>query len=104
MENNLKYIIHQNYDTSPRLFGIFSYTSIIISLCIVIPIIYLTYISCFEINIKIYIIVSVTIPLIIINYIFSNSNNIYVLLLFILKYLFSNKVYLYDKYLKNVCK
>lgn len=104
MENNLKYIIHQNYDTSPRLFGIFSYTSIIISLLIAIPIIYLIYISSFEINIKIYIIVSVTIPLIIINYIFSNSNNIYILLFFILKYVFSRKVYVYDKYLNNISK
>ena len=104
MENDLKYIIHQNYDTSPRLFGIFSYTSIIISLCIAIPIIYLTYISSFEINIKIYIVVSITLPLIIINYIFSTSNNIYILLLFILKYLFSTKVYVYAKYLNNVSK
>jgi len=104
MENSLKYVIHQNYDTSPRLFGIFSYTSTIISLCIAIPIIYLTYISSLTINIKIYIIISTSIPLIILNYIFSNTNNIYISLLFILKYYFSPKIYIYDKYLNNVYK
>lgn len=96
-ENNLKYIIHQNYDTSPKLFGVFSYSSIIISLFLIVPIIYLTYISSLTIITKIYIVIFVCIPIIILNYIFSSSNNLYVLLFFIIKYIFSTKVYIYNK-------
>ena len=97
MENNLKYIIHQNYDKKPKLLGIFSYESIIISFVILIPIIYLTYISNLGINIKIYIITFSSTPLLIINYIFSNNNNWYILAIFVLKYIISNKTYIYNK-------
>ena len=96
-ENSLKYVIHQNYDTAPKLFGVFSYSSIIISLFLVIPIIYLTYISSFTIITKIYISIFACIPIIILNYVFSSSNNLYILLFFVIKYIFSTKVYIYNK-------
>ena len=97
MEENLKYVIHQNYDTAPKLFGVFSYSSIIISLTLIIPIAYLTYISSLTIVIKIYIIIFSCIPIIILNYIFSSSSNLYILILLVIRYIFSPKIYIYNK-------
>lgn len=101
MNNKNQYIVHQNYDTPPKLFGVFNYTTIIISAIIVLPIIFITSKLNITINIKIYVIFLTIFPAILINFIFANSNNIYITFLFIIKYLFSNKVFIYMKDTKN---
>ncbi len=92
-----KYTIHQNYDTPPKLFGIFNYTTILISLAITLPIVFIISKLNFSIDIKVYCIFIVVFPVIMLNIVFSRVTHLHRYIYYAIRYLFSEKIYVYSK-------
>jgi len=93
----MKFIFPKNYDFKIKLFGVFDYSTIIIN------IIYDLLIFCFcnlfinNINIKIFIFISLCFPIFILSIVGLNNENIFSVLIYILKYFLKPKLYLYNK-------
>lgn len=96
MDKN-SYIIYENFDTKPKLLGIFNYQTIIISFFIAFPIIYFISVSNMIFSSKVYISLIIAFPLILLNFVFSNVDNMFISLICILKFYFSEKIYIYSK-------
>lgn len=91
------YIIYRNFDTKPKLLGIFNYQTIIISIVLVAPIIYFISISNMIFSTKLYVSLIILFPIVLLNFIFSNVDNMFISFFHILKYYLSPKIYLYSK-------
>ena len=93
----MKFIFPKNYDFKSKLFGVFDYTTIIID------VIYCLFIFSFcnlmfnDINIKIFIFISLCFPILILSIVGLNNENVFLVLIYILKYFLRPKLYLYNK-------
>lgn len=93
----MHFIIPKNYTTKPKLLGTFEYSSVILSIIFII--ITFSLLSLFPISItnKISIIIIINLPIfLLLNFGLGNENIIYILY-YLLKYLFTPKIYIYYK-------
>lgn len=91
----MKFIIPQNYDFSAKLFGFIDYSTAILN------VFWFAFIFCIvnfikiRLIIKIFLIVVFCFPLLLFSIIGFNHENIVYVIIYMLKYAFSQKIYLY---------
>lgn len=93
----MKFIFPKNYDFKSKLFGVFDYFTIIIDIIYSLFIFSICNLLFNDIHIKIFIIVSLCFPLFLLSVFGLNNENIFLVLIYILKYFFKPKLYLYNK-------
>lgn len=93
----MKFIFPRNYDFKTKLFGVFDYLTIIINIIFDLFIFCICNLIFNNINIKIFIIVSLCFPLFILSIVGLNNENVFSVLIYILKYFLKPKLYLYNK-------
>ena len=94
----MKFIFPRNYDFKTKLFGVFDYTTIIINIIFDLFVFSVCNLIFNNINIKIFICISLCFPLLILSIVGLNNENIFSVLIYILKYFFKPKLYLYNKH------
>ena len=94
----MKFIFPRNYDFKTKLFGVFDYTTIIINIIFDLFIFSVCNLIFNNINIKIFICISLCFPLLILSIVGLNNENIFSVLIYILKYFLKPKLYLYNKH------
>lgn len=94
----MKFIFPRNYDFKTKLFGVFDYSTIIINIIFDLFIFSVCNLIFNNINIKIFICISLCFPLLILSIVGLNNENIFSVLIYILKYFFKPKLYLYNKH------
>ena len=93
----MKFIFPRNYNFKTKLFGVFDYFTIIINIIFAAFVFSFCNLFFTNINIKIFIFVSLCLPLFILSVVGLNNENIFLVLIYILKYFLSPKLYLYSK-------
>ena len=91
----MKFIIPQNYDFSPKLFGFLDYSSVILNLFLFAFIFCITSLIRLKLIIKIFIVIIFCFPILLFSIIGFNHEKIVYVIIYILKYIFSQKIYLY---------
>ena len=93
----MKFIFPRNYDFKTKLFGVFDYSTIIINIIFDLFIFCICNLIFNNINIKIFILISLCFPLLILSIVGLNNENVFLVLIYIFKYFFKPKLYLYNK-------
>ena len=93
----MKFIFPKNYDFKSKLFGVFDYFTIIIDIIYSLFIFSICNLIFNDIYIKIFIIISLCFPIILLSIFGLNNENVFLVLLYILKYFLRPKLYLYNK-------
>ena len=93
----MKFIFPKNYDFKSKLFGVFDYLTIIIDIIYTLFIFSVCNLIFDDINIKIFLIISLCFPLFILSIVGLNNENVFLVLIYIFKYFFKPKLYLYNK-------
>ena len=93
----MKFIFPRNYDFKAKLFGVFDYLTVIINIIFDLFVFCVCNLLFNNINIKIFICISLCFPLIILSIVGLNNENVFLVLMYILKYFLKPKVYLYNK-------
>lgn len=93
----MKFIFPRNYNFNTKLFGVIDYFTIVINIIFDFFIFSISNIIFNNINIKIFICISLCFPIWILSIVGLNNENIFLVLIYILKYLKKPKLYLYDK-------
>ena len=93
----MKFIFPKNYDFKSKLFGIFDYFTIIINIIYFLFIFSICNIFLSNLYIKIFIIISLCFPILILSIVGLNNENVFLVLIYILKYMIKPKLYLYNK-------
>lgn len=91
----LKFIFPKNYNFSHKLFGFIDYSTAVFNLVWYIFIFCLINIFFSNLNIKIFLFILFCFPLSILSFIGFNNENILYVLLYILKFIKSKKIYFY---------
>lgn len=94
----MKFIFPQNYSFKNKFLGIIDYSTLIINLIFYIFIFCITGFLFKNINIRIFIFISICFPLFILSITGLNNENIFLVLLYIIKFFKNRCVYLYKKY------
>lgn len=93
----MKFIFPRNYNFNAKLFGVFDYFTIIINIIFDLFIFSLCNLLFNNINIKIFICISLCFPLLLLSIVGLNNENIFLVLIYIIKYFVKPKLYLYNK-------
>ena len=93
----MKFIFPKNYDFKSKLFGVFDCFTIIIDIIYSLFIFSVCNLLFNNIYIKIFIIISLCFPIILLSVFGLNNENIFLVLIYILKYFLKPKLYLYNK-------
>jgi len=93
----MKFIFPKNYDFKTKLFGVFDYFTIIINIIFDLFIFSICNLIFTNINIKIFLCISLCFPLLILSIVGLNNENVFLVLIYVLKYFLRPKVYLYNK-------
>lgn len=93
----MKFIFPRNYDFKSKLFGVFDYLTIIIDIIYTLFIFSVCNLLFNDVNIKIFIIISLCFPIIILSIVGLNNENVFLVLMYIFKYFLKPKLYLYNK-------
>lgn len=91
----LKFIIPQNYDFSAKLFGIIDYSTAVLNVVWYIFIFCIVNVITSALVFKIFLFVILCFPVLIFSIVGFNHENILYVLLYLAKYIFSQKLYLY---------
>ena len=94
----MKFIVPQNYDFKNKLFGIIHYSNLVFVLIWSILIFSIINIIFQNIDIKIFLFISLFFPIFLINIIGINGESFINIFICIIKYIISPKLYLYKKY------
>ena len=94
----MKFIIPQNFDFKNKLFGIIHYSNLAFTLIWGILIFFIVNIIFKSIDMKIFLCVSFVFPVALINIFGINGESFINILICILKFFISSKLYLYKKY------
>lgn len=94
----MKFIFPQNYNFKNKFLGIIDYSTLIINIIFYLFIFSLCNIFFNNINIKIFIFIFLCFPLFILSITGLNNENVFFVLIYILKFFKNRKVYLYNKY------
>ena len=93
----MKFIFPKNYDFKTKLFGVYDYLTIIINIIYSLFIFSICNLLFNDIYIKIFIIISLCFPIILLSIFGLNNENVFLVLIYILKYFVRPKLYLYNK-------
>ena len=93
----MKFIFPKNYDFKSKLFGVFDYFTIIIDIIYSLFVFSVCNLIFYDIYIKLFIIISLCFPIILLSIFGLNNENVFLVLLYILKYFLRPKLYLYNK-------
>lgn len=93
----MKFIFPKNFDFKTKLFGVFDYLTIIINIIFDLFVFSISNLIFNNINIIIFICVSLCFPLLLLSIVGLNSENVFLVLIYIFKYFFKPKLYLYNK-------
>ena len=93
----MKFIFPKNYDFKSKLFGVFDYFTLVVNIIFDLFIFCLCNLIFTNINIKIFICISLCFPLLILSFVGLNNENVFLVLIYIFKYFIKPKVYLYNK-------
>lgn len=93
----MKFIFPKNYDFKTKLFGIFDYFTIIINIIFDLFVFCICNLIFNDTNIIIFICVSFCFPLLLLSIVGLNSENIFLVLIYIFKFFLKPKLYLYNK-------
>ena len=93
----MKFIFPRNYDFKTKLFGVFDYFTLIVNIIFDLFVFCLCNLIFTNINIKIFICISLCFPLLILSFVGLNNENVFLVLIYIFKYFIKPKLYLYNK-------
>lgn len=93
----MKFIFPKNYDFKSKLFGVFDYFTIIINIIFDLFIFCICNLIFNDTNIIIFVCISFCFPLLLLSIFGLNSENVFLVLIYIFKYFFKPKLYLYNK-------
>ena len=93
----MKFIFPKNYNFKVKLFGVFDYLTIIIDIIYFLFVFSICNLLFTNLYIKIFIIISLCFPIVILSIVGLNNENVFFVLLYILKYFLKPKLYLYNK-------
>ena len=93
----MKFIFPRNYNFKTKLFGVFDYFTIIINIIFDLFVFSLCNLIFDNINIKIFICISLCFPIFLLSIVGLNNENIFLVLIYIVKYFVKPKLYLYNK-------
>ena len=93
----MKFIFPKNYDFKSKLFGVFDYFTLIVNIIFDLFVFCLCNLIFTNINIKIFICISLCFPLLILSFVGLNNENVFLVLIYIFKYFIKPKLYLYNK-------
>lgn len=94
----MKFVIPQNYNFKNKLFGIIYYSNLIFILIWSILIFSIINLIFQNLDIKIFLFISFVFPIALINIVGINGESFIDILIYIVRYIFSTKLYLYKKY------
>lgn len=94
----MKFIFPQNYNFKNKILGIIDYTTLIFNIIWIALIVFLLNIIFNNLNIKIFFTIIFCFPIIILSLIGFNGENILYVFSYMFKYIFKQKLYLYNKY------
>ena len=97
MKFNMKFIFPQNYNFKNKLFGIIDYSSLILNIIWDLIIFLLINLFFNNINLKIFIFVIFSLPILLFSIIGFNHENILYIFMYLFKYIKNNKLYFYSK-------
>ena len=94
----MKFIFPKNYDFKSKLFGVFDYFTIIFNIIYFLFIFSICNLILNNIYIKTFIIISLCFPIFLLSIVGLNNENVFLVLIYILKYFLKPKIYLYNKH------
>lgn len=94
----MKFIFPKNYDFKSKLFGVFDYFTIIVNIIYFLFIFSICNLILNNIYIKTFIIISLCFPIFLLSIFGLNNENVFLVLIYILKYFLKPKIYLYNKH------
>lgn len=94
----MKFIFPQNYNFKNKILGIIDYTTLIFNIIWIALIVSLLNIIFNNLNIKIFFTIIFCFPIIILSLIGFNGENILYVFSYMFKYIFKQKLYLYNKH------
>ena len=94
----MKFIFPQNYNSKNKILGIIDYTTLIFNIIWIALIVFLLNIIFNNLNIKIFFTIIFCFPIIILSLIGFNGENILYVFSYMFKYIFKQKLYLYNKH------
>ncbi|CDE24989.1 unknown [Clostridium sp. CAG:440] len=94
----MKFIFPQNYNFKNKILGIIDYTTLIFNIIWIALIVFLLNIIFNNLNIKIFFTIIFCFPIIILSLIGFNGENILYVFSYMFKYIFKQKLYLYNKH------
>ena len=93
----MKFIFPQNYNFKNKFLGIIDYSTLFINIIFYLFIFSICNLFFKNINIKIFIFISTCFPLFILSITVLNNENIFLVIIYIIKFLKNRKIYLYNK-------
>ena len=93
----MKFIFPKNFDFKSKLFGVFDYFTIIIDIIYFLFVFSLCNLFFSSLYIKTFIIISLCFPILLLSIVGLNNENVFLVLIYILKYFIRPKLYLYNK-------
>lgn len=94
----MKFIFPKNYDFKSKLFGVFDYFTIIVNIIYFLFVFSICNLIFNNIYIKIFLIISLCFPIFLLSIFGLNNENVFLVLIYILKYFLKPKLYLYNKH------
>lgn len=94
----MKFIFPKNYDFKSKLFGVFDYFTIIVNIIYFLFIFSICNLILNNIYIKTFVIISLCFPIFLLSIFGLNNENVFLVLIYILKYFLKPKIYLYNKH------
>ena len=96
----MKFIIPQNYNFNKKLFGIISYSTLILDIIWGGSIFIILDLLIKSINIKIFLFIVLSLPVLIVSIVGVSGENVINVIIYISKFLFKQKIFFYDKSIK----
>lgn len=93
----MKFIFPQNYDLNTKIFGIIDYSTAIVDLIWGVIVFFLINIFFKNISYKIFSFIIMVLPVLIFSVVGVNGENVIYFIKYITKYIFRQKVFLYEK-------
>lgn len=94
----MKFVFPQNYNFKNKFLGIIDYSTLIINVIIYLFVFSVCSLILKNITIRIFIFISLCFPLFILSIIGLNNENIFFVLIYMIKFFKNRRIYLYKKY------
>lgn len=94
----MKFVIPQNYNFKNKFLGIIDYSTLIINVIFYLFVFSVCSLIFKNITVKLFIFISLCFPLFILSITGLNSENIFLVFIYVIKFLKNRRIYLYKKY------